>query len=81
MSNNATAKAGADDKKKYPLATVDAKGKRFKNREAVLVGSVAEVRSRNFHRPAVIGEFPVFVEQSGAHRMFTWNRKLSSIEE
>jgi len=44
-----------------------------------LIGSVSTVRSRDVHRPAQVGEFPVFVEQSGAYRMFTYSKTLTAI--
>lgn len=50
--------------------------KTFDPAEARLVGSVAKVRDRDIHSPAKVGEFPVFVEQHGSYRMFTYNRKL-----
>ncbi len=46
---------------------------------AKLVGSVPKVRSRDVSRPAKIGEYPVFIEQSGSYRMFTYNYKLTSL--
>lgn len=53
-----------------------ADGKAFEPTEARLIGSVSKVRSREVHTPAVIGEFPVLVEQSGDYRMFTYSSKL-----
>lgn len=55
-------------------------GKTFSPTEARLVGSVNKVRSRDIHRPPVVGEFPVLVEQSGSYRLFTYNRKIEVIE-
>lgn len=46
-----------------------------------LIGSVSKVRGRDVHKPAVVGEFPVFVEQSGNFRIFTYNRKIVSFSE
>lgn len=63
-----------------PKAAIDVKGKRFEQSEARLVGSASSVRSRVIHQPAVIGEFPVFVDQSGSHQLFTWSRKLAAVE-
>lgn len=57
-----------------------ADGKQFAPTEAKLVGSVDKVRSRDVHQPARIGEFPVLVEQSGSYRLFTYNRKITSLE-
>ncbi|HEY8096945.1 MAG TPA: hypothetical protein VIE65_12760 [Methylobacter sp.] len=55
-------------------------GHKFKSDEAKLVGSVPKVRSRDVSQPARVGEFPVFVEQSGSYRMFTYNKKIVSID-
>ncbi len=55
-------------------------GKEFKPSEAKLVGSVSKVSGRDVHKPAVVGEFPVFVEQSGNYRLFTYNKKIASID-
>jgi hypothetical protein len=44
-----------------------------------LVGSVSKKNSREVHKPAMLGEYPVFVEQSGSYRMFTYNKKLVSV--
>lgn len=41
-----------------------------------LVGSVASQRDRCIHSPALIGEFPVFVEQFGEYRLFVYLRAL-----
>lgn len=57
-----------------------ADGKEFNPAEARLVGSVDKVRSRDVHKPARLGEFPVFVEQSGSYRMFTYSKKLVVID-
>jgi hypothetical protein len=54
-------------------------GKVFESTKDKLVGSVKTVRSRDVNRPAVLGEFPVFVEQSGNYRLFTYNKKLVEI--
>lgn len=54
-------------------------GKQWDPAKERLVGSVKTVRSRDIHRPAVIGEYPVFVEQFGGYRMFTWNFKLETV--
>lgn len=45
-----------------------------------LIGSVSKKSSRDIHTPAVSGEYPVFVEQSGNCRMFTYNKKLVCIQ-
>lgn len=45
-----------------------------------LVGSVPKVRSRDVTRPPKVGEYPVFVEQFGDYRMFTYSRKILEIE-
>ena len=55
-------------------------GKTFVPTEAKLVGSVEKVRSRDVHQPPRVGEFPVLVEQSGSYRMFTYNRKIASLD-
>ena len=51
-------------------------GKVWDPKEAKLVGSAKKVRGRDGNNPAKVGEFPIFVEQSGSYRMFTYNRKL-----
>lgn len=56
-------------------------GKTFLSTEAKLVGSVSKVRDRTVNKPAQVGEFPVFVEQSGSYRMFTYSKRIVSIEE
>lgn len=56
-----------------------ADGKEFNPSESKLVGSVSKVRDRDVHRPPVLGEFPVFVEQHGSYRLFTYNKKLIEI--
>lgn len=55
--------------------------KQFISSDCKLVGSVNKVRSRDVHRPAVIGEFPVFVEQSGSYKIFTYSKKIGTIED
>jgi hypothetical protein len=57
-----------------------ADGKEHKPTEAKLVGSVAKVRGRDVNKPARIGEYPVFVEQSGDFRLFTYSSKLTQID-
>lgn len=57
-----------------------ADGKEFRPADAKLIGSVDKVRSRDVHKPARVGEFPVFVEQSGDYRMFTYSSKLTQID-
>jgi hypothetical protein len=54
--------------------------KEFKPADARLIGSVEKVRSRDVHKPARVGEFPVFVEQSGDYRLFTYSKKLIQID-
>lgn len=56
-------------------------GTTFVASEARLIGSVSGVRSRDIHRPALVGEFPVLVEQSGDYRMFTYSRKIATLTE
>lgn len=46
-----------------------------------LIGSVPKVRSRDVSKPAKVGEFPVCVERFGSYRLFTYNRKITSITE
>jgi len=53
--------------------------KQFKSDDLKCVGSVDKVRSRDLHTPAKIGEFPVFVEQTGAYRIFTYSKKIVEI--
>lgn len=62
------------------MAITTKDGKEFNPAESKLVGSVKAVRDRVINTPAKIGEYPVFVEQSGKYRMFTYNRKLVSTE-
>ena len=61
------------------MAVTTKDGKEFDPAEVKLVGSVPTVRSRDVSRPAKIGEFPVFVEQAGQYRLFTYNKKLVTI--
>ena len=56
-----------------------ADNKEWEPKENKLVGSVDKVRSRDVHRPARVGEFPVFVEQSGDYRLFTYSKKLTEV--
>lgn len=56
-------------------------GKEFKQADAKLVGSVSAVKSRDVHKPAQVGEFPVFVEQSGRYRLFTYSKKITEIRD
>lgn len=65
----------------YPLSVRTEDGKVFDRLVAKLVGSVSAVRSREVHRPAVVGEFPVMVEQSGDYRMFTYSKKIREIRD
>lgn len=55
--------------------------KEFPSTESALVGSIKKVRDRDIHTPAVIGEYPVFVEQHGSYRMYTYSRKIKEIRE
>lgn len=55
-------------------------GQCFESTKVKLVGSVKKVKDRDVNQPAVIGEYPVFVEQSGSYRLFTYSRKIQSIE-
>lgn len=54
-------------------------GKTFDPTEARLVGSVTKRADRTINKPAKLGEFPVFVEQHGAYRLFTYSKKLVEI--
>lgn len=64
-----------------PVSVVTtADGKTFESGSARLVGSVSKMRNRDIHKPARIGEFPVFVEQSGSYRMFTYTKKITAID-
>jgi hypothetical protein len=54
-------------------------GKEWNPAETKLVGSVNKVKSRDVHKPARVGEFPVFVEQSGDFRLFTYSKKLLEV--
>lgn len=47
--------------------------------ENKLVGSVSTVRGRDIHKPARVGEFPLFVEQSGNYRLSTYSKKLTEV--
>jgi len=47
--------------------------------EVKLVGSAKKVRDREITKPPKIGEYPVFVEQQGDYRMFTYSSKISEI--
>ena len=44
-----------------------------------LVGSVKTKKSREVHTPAISGEYPVLVEQSGSYRVFTYSSKIASL--
>ena len=59
--------------------TID--GKAFDPEKYNLIGSVKKVKSREINRPAKVGEYPVFVEQFGVFRMFTYSRKIKEILE
>jgi hypothetical protein len=60
------------------VKTVDSK--EWNPAENKLVGSVDKPRySRDVHRPARVGEFPVFVELSGSYRLFTYSKKLAEV--
>lgn len=61
------------------ITTTD--NKIFNADESKCIGSVTKVRSRNVNKPARIGEYPVFVEQHGSYRIFTYNRKIKSINQ
>jgi hypothetical protein len=67
--------------KKAEQIVTTADGKQFKSSDAKLVGSAKTIRSRDVNKPAVVGEFPVFVEQSGNYRLFTYNKKITAIED
>lgn len=54
-------------------------GKQFPSAGFKLVGSVSAVRSRDVNKPARVGEFPVFVEQSGSYRLFTYTKRIQLI--
>lgn len=56
-------------------------GKTWEEEKYSLVGSVPQVRSRTVSRPAKVGEYPVFVEQFGSFRTFTYSRKIKEIED
>lgn len=45
-----------------------------------LVGSVKRVRDREIHDEPKSGEFPVFVEQFGSYRMFTYSSKIAVLK-
>lgn len=62
------------------MLTLTVDNKTFDGEKYALVGSVAKVRSREVSRPAKVGEYPVFVEQFGGFRMFTYSRKIKEIE-
>jgi len=61
------------------MAIKTSDGKEWNPAENKLVGSVKKVRGREVTKPAAIGEFPVFVEQSGSYRLFTYNKKLTEV--
>ncbi len=56
-----------------------ADGKVWQRPEAVCVGSVHTVRSRDVSKPPRVGEFPVLVDQTTT-RMFTYSSKITTIE-
>ena len=58
-----------------------ADGVTFDPAEARCVGSVKRVRDRDIHKPPVIGEFPVLVEQHGNYRMFTYSKKIAELKD
>ncbi len=62
-----------------PTAVTCTDGKTFTADQARLVASVDKVKSRDAHRPPVVGEYPVLVEQSGDFRMFTYSRRIAGI--
>ncbi len=56
-----------------------ADGQIFKPSENRLVGSVAKVGDKEVHKPAVLGEYPVFVERSGKYKTFTHKKKITAM--
>lgn len=54
-------------------------GKEFASSMERCVGSVKKQRDRDVNKPAAIGQFPVFVEQYGNYRMFTYSSKITEI--
>lgn len=54
-------------------------GANFHSNRDKLVGSVSKRKDRKINTPAKFGEYPVFVEQHGTFRMFTYNKKIASI--
>lgn len=58
-------------------------GKTFEAPKVRLIGSLgyatSNINSKDIHRPAVIGEYPVFVRKSGS--LFVYTSKIESTEE
>ncbi|MEY2151121.1 hypothetical protein AB7849_09400 [Rhodanobacter sp. 115] len=63
-----------------PQSVRCADGKVFERGEAVCVGSVNKIRSRDVHHPAVVGEYPVMVDQSGSCQLFTYTKKIAEVD-
>ena len=49
--------------------------------EVRIRGSVKKVRDREVNKPAVIGQFPVYVEQFGSYKLTTFSSKIKEIIE
>ena len=62
------------------MTTITSDGKSFDEDKYDLVGSAPNVKSREVSRPPKVGEYPVFVEQFGVYRMFTYSRKIVEIQ-
>jgi hypothetical protein len=61
------------------MSVKTADGKNWDEENVRLVGSVKKVRDRDINKPALVGQFPVFVEQEGSFRMFTYNKKITEV--
>lgn len=49
--------------------------------EVKFIGGVKKIRGSKIDKEYyTIGDYPVFVEQHGAYRMFTYNKKIVSIK-
>jgi hypothetical protein len=56
-------------------------GTNFLETKEKCVGSVKTTKGRDINNPPKSGEYPVLVEQFGSYRMFTYNKKIVSIQE
>jgi hypothetical protein len=50
-----------------------------KGEKETLLGSVVKMNSRDIHKPPIVGEFPVCLEQFSNYKLFTYRKRIIEV--